>query len=119
MFSLLAQALPDSPLQPNSWTDLGALTFLGSLLVWLITVGFPKLMDKHEAAMEKTVDRFDAVITKLDVTRATAAREGHEAAKQLSTAIDHSSDCVKDNTRAVESLTKLVVVSTNNQRPIT
>jgi len=102
-----------------SWTNLSATCIIGALLVWVITKAFPALLERHDTTLQHALnrhdtvlqaarDQFEGILKNIDTSRATSAREGHEAAKQLSVAIDRSSESVRENTIAVHGLTEKV-----------
>ena len=89
----------------TSWANLGATGIIGALLVWIITKAFPTMLERHDKVQEETRQHFERILTNVDTSRALSAHEGHEAAKELSKSIERSSECVRQNTSAVEKLT--------------
>lgn len=88
-----------------SWANLSATAIIGALLVWIITKAFPTMLERHDKVQEETRLHFERILTNVDTSRATSAREGHEAAKELSRSIDRNNTCIQQNTSAVEKLT--------------
>lgn len=118
MWTIIAQQAVNDGITP--YINLGATGAVCSLLIWLITKAFPAMFERHDQIQQNTISRFETVtketrdhfediLTKIDNTRSVAAKEGHDAAKQLSTAIAASTECTKDNTRAVEGLARRIV----------
>lgn len=89
----------------TSWANLGATGIIGALLVWIITKAFPTMLERHDKVQEETRQHFERILTNVDTSRVLSAKEGHDAAKELSKSIDRSSECVRLNTSAVEKLT--------------
>jgi len=95
----IAQAVPVEPL--STWGNLTATAAMIMLMGWLITKGMPSLLERHDKAQEASRDHFEKILNQMDSRRESAAREGHEAAKILATAIDKSCDTVAENTFAI------------------
>lgn len=89
----------------TSWANLTATGIIGALLVWIITNAFPKMLERHDKVQEETRQHFERVLTSVDTSRAASAREGHDAAKELSKSIERSNETIRQNTSAVEKLT--------------
>lgn len=89
----------------SSWANLSATAIIGALLVWIITKAFPTMLERHDKVQEETRLHFERRLEILDTNRANSAREGHEAAKELSKSIERSSETIRQNTSAVEKLT--------------
>jgi hypothetical protein len=108
---LLVQAVETVTAQAElaSWANLTATGIIGMLLVWIITKAFPQMLERHDAVQLETRGHFERVLNSIDSSRATSAKEGHDAAKQLSVAIDRSTEGVRENTKAVDGLTQQVI----------
>lgn len=102
MFEMFAQASEADPIA--TWGNLTATAAMIGLMTWLITKGMPSLLDRHDKVMEATRAHFEEVLNKIDSRRETAAREGHDAAKVLATAIDKQCDTLSENTFAIREL---------------
>lgn len=84
---------------------LGNLTAVGCLIVlvvWMMTRGFPKLLDRHDIAMQRkdtdaSTERaaFRAVLDRQADVREVSARSGHEAAHALAESIRDLSEEVR------------------------
>lgn len=88
-----------------SWANLTATGIIGALLVWIITKAFPTMLARHDKVQEETRQHFERILTNVDTSRALSAREGHDAAKELSKSIERSTEEVRQNTSAIERLT--------------
>lgn len=102
-----AAAADLNPLAP--WASLTSTGACIGLLIWLITKGFPNMLEKHEKVQAETRGHFERILTNIDTSRTMSARDGHEAARHLSTAIEKNADSVRDNTKAMDSLTQKMV----------
>lgn len=91
-----------------SWANLSATALIGALLVWIITKAFPKMLDRHDTVQEQTRAHFERILTNIETSRSTAAREGHDAAKQLAGSISTSNEAVRENTRAIDGLSQKI-----------
>ena len=103
MVAIVAEILAADEL--SSWANLTATGIIGALLVWIITRAFPTMLERHDIVQEQTRAHFERILVNVDTSRAATAREGHEAAKHLSFAIEKSAETVRQNTSAVEKLT--------------
>lgn len=126
LWVILAQVPIPNTSGELDWLNASATALVGGLLVWIITKAFPSMMDRHDKIQEATIarfeklnqtniDHFERVINGIDGTRAIAAKEGHDAAKMLSQSIANNTECIKDNTRAVQDLSSTVNRITGKQ----
>lgn len=90
------------------WGQMTATAVMLSMFVWMITKWFPQLLERHDIAQEKTREHFERILDKIEANREKenaqrfqAAKDGHDAAKALSHAID-------GNTQAINSLSNNV-----------
>tara|TARA_R110000822_G_scaffold98088_3_gene222062 strand:+ start:2020 stop:2364 length:345 start_codon:yes stop_codon:yes gene_type:complete len=89
----------------SSWANLTATGVICALLVWIITKAFPAMLERHDKVQEETRMHNERRIEVIDANRAASAREGHEAAKELSKSIQAGNETIRQNTFAVEKLT--------------
>lgn len=102
MIEIFAQAADADPIA--TWGNLTATAAMIGLMTWLITKGMPSLLDRHDKALETTRSHFEEILNRIDSRREIAAREGHDAAKTLATAIDKQCDTLSENTFAIREL---------------
>lgn len=91
-----------------AWANLTATAAMICLMAWLITKGMPSLLDRHDKAQEASRAHFESILNKVDERRESAAREGHEAAKTLATAIDKQCDTLVENTYAIREFANTI-----------
>lgn len=88
------------------WKDLIESGVLGFILWWIVAKVYPKsqranqeaiesIVNKHDKAMRESRIEFHQVIRDIESSRREAAREGHEAAKNLTTSIDRNSEAIE------------------------
>jgi hypothetical protein len=90
------------------WGQMTASAVMLAMFVWMITKWFPQLLERHDVTQERTREHFEKILDKIEANREKenaqrfqAAKEGHDAAKALSHAIE-------DNTSAINSLSNSV-----------
>jgi hypothetical protein len=105
---LFAQATPASADPLVNWANLTATAAMIGLMTWLITKGMPSLLDRHDKAQEASRAHFESILNKIDERREHAAREGHDAAKTLATAIDKQCDTLVENTYAIREFANTI-----------
>lgn len=105
---MFAQIDPTSIDHIAPWGQMTATAVMLAMFVWMITKWFPQLLDRHDIAQEKTREHFEKILDKIESSREKenaqrfqAAKDGHDAAKALSHAID-------GNTQAITSLSASV-----------
>ena len=76
--SLLAQITPEAIM---GWEKLGALGFMGVVLVWIVTKTLPGMTKQHSDSLEKIVERFDKQLT---AQRVHDDKQGDEQEKRAS-----------------------------------
>lgn len=87
-----------------SWANLTATGIIALLLVWIITKAFPAMLERHDTVQQTTREHFERILNNIDASRAISAKEGHDAARELGSAIDKSTEMIRQNTHAVEGL---------------
>ena len=101
---MFAEAVVHSITDLAPWAQMTATGVVLAMFVWMITKWFPQLLDRHDIAQEKTREHFERILDKIEgnrekenVQRYQAAKDGHDAAKHLS----HAIEC---NTQAINNL---------------
>lgn len=87
-WNLLAQML--APAEPSGWASMGATGVCLTLLVWLITKGYPSLMERHDKSLRDVHDRFE------------------KTQERVMVALQKQTDVVRELTDAVRDLTAIV-----------
>jgi len=94
------------------WAQMTATGVVLAMFVWMITKWFPQLLERHDAAQEKTREHFERILDKIETNREKenagrhqTAKDGHDAAKALSHAVEN-------NTTAINNLSAVVKATT-------
>jgi hypothetical protein len=76
----------------------------GVLLIWMITKAFPALLERSDRKQEEALTRFEGLIYKIESNRVVAAKDGHDAARALSKAIEEQCEAIRGNSQSLDRL---------------
>jgi len=107
---MFAQVDPSSIDHIAPWGQMTATAVMLAMFVWMITKWFPQLLDRHDLTQEKTREHFEKILDKIEscrekenVQRYQASKDGHEAAKSLSSAIEKNTDAINSLSTSVKA----------------
>lgn len=100
----LAQAGLPQDVAP--WAQLGGIAVITWLLIWMITKAFPDLMERHEVKQAEARQHFETILNKIESNRMASAKEGHDAAKTLGSAMNDQCENLRENTLALEQINR-------------
>lgn len=118
MFLTIAQAAATGS-DFTGWSNLTATSAIIGIVVWLVTKGFPGLLERHdraqaearvqyEKAQTDAREHFEKILDKIETRRGEAAKDGHDAARKLAEAVSAQVGAIDRNSAALAHLAEEV-----------
>ena len=77
---------------------------MGIALFWIKKFAFPSLLDRNDKNQIEARQHFERILDKIESNRANAAKDGHDAARQLSKAITEQCEAIRGTSQALDRL---------------
>jgi len=77
---------------------------MGIAMVWIMKVAFPSLLDRNDKNQTEARQHFERILDKIEANRTAAAKDGHDAARQLSKAITEQCEAIHGTSQALDRL---------------
>jgi len=81
---------------------------MGIALFWIMKFAFPSLLDRNDKNQTEARQHFEKILDKIEANRAAAAKDGHDAARQLSKAITEQCEAIRGTSQALDRLSTKV-----------
>lgn len=90
------------------WAQLAATSVIICLFVWMITKQWPAMLAENRIENAQARAHFEKILEKVEDNRKQAAKDGHDAARAISTSLDRQAEAIDNNSRAVYELTHVI-----------